>query len=110
MRIDPVNNFKAQPRLFSSIVLGVLIWFVLPHDWRQGTRLLVSWDCSTGLYLVLAGWMMARSDIDRIRYRADLQDEGQFVILGLTTVTALVSLGGIMAELSVAKSQNGSGQ
>jgi uncharacterized membrane protein len=110
MRIDPVNNFKAQPRLFSSIVLGVLIWFVLPHDWRQGTRLLVSWDCSTGLYLVLAGWMMARSNIDRIRYRAGLQDEGQFVILGLTTVTALVSLAGIMAELSVAKSQNGTGQ
>jgi uncharacterized membrane protein len=110
MRINPVNNFKAQPRLFSSIVFGVLLWFALPHDWRQGTRLLMSWDCSTGLYLVLAGWMMARSNIVRMRYRADLQDEGQVVILGLTTITALVSLAGIMAQLSAAKTQDGSGQ
>src|SRR3954471_5030323 len=98
MRIDLVNNFKAQPRLFSSIVFGIVLWFVLPHDWRQGTRLLLSRDCSTGLYLVLAGWMMARSNIVRMWYRAALQDEGQFVILGLTTITALVSLAGIMAQ------------
>jgi uncharacterized membrane protein len=110
MRIDPVNNFKAQPRLFTSIVIGVLLWFALPHDWRQGTRLLVSWDCSTALYLILATVMMSHSEIERIRYRADLQDEGQFVILGLTTITALVSLAGIMAQLSAAKTQNGSGQ
>jgi uncharacterized membrane protein len=107
MRIDPVNNFRAQPRLFSAIAFGVLLSFVLPRDWRQGTRLLVAWDCATGLYLVLAGWMMAGSRIDRIRDRAARQDEGQFVILGLTTLTALVSLAGIMAELAMAKGLKG---
>jgi uncharacterized membrane protein len=110
MRIDLLNNFKAQPRLFSSVALGILLWFVLPNGWRPSTRLLVAWDCATGLYLGLALLMMASSNIDRIRYRAGLQDEGQFVILGLTTTTALVSLGGIMAELAMAKKLEGPGE
>jgi uncharacterized membrane protein len=67
----------------------------------------MAWDCSTGLYLVLALTMMAGSTIDRIRDRATIQDEGQMVILGLTTATALVSLAGVMVELSRAKSLKG---
>ena len=110
MKIDPVKNFRAQPRLVTAVFLGGLLWFLLPHNWHLSTRLLVAWDCFTGLYLVLATVMMAGSNIDRIRYRAALQDEGQFVILGLTTMTALVSLAGIMAQLSVAKRSPGEWQ
>ncbi len=109
MRIDLVNNFKAQPRLFTAVFLGGLSWFLLPMGGRESTRMLVAWDCATGLYLLLAMAMMAGSNIDRIRYRAALQDEGQFVILGLTTITALVSLAGIMAELAAAKRLEGQG-
>jgi uncharacterized membrane protein len=109
MRIDPVRNFKAQPRLLTSVFLGALLWFLLPHGWRPSTRLLVAWDCSTALYLLLATAMMVGSNIERIRHRAARQDEGAFVILGLTTVTSLVSLGGIMAELAAAKTQRGNG-
>ena len=98
MRIDLVNNYKAQPRLFTATILGVLLWFLLPQGSHPSTRLLVAWDSFTSLYLILATAMMAGSNIDRIRYRAALQDEGQFVILGLTTITALVSLAGIMAS------------
>ena len=47
--------------------------------------------------------MMARSSIDRIRYRAALQDEGQLLILRLTAITAMISLGGTMAEMAAAK-------
>src|SRR5262249_29531638 len=56
---------------------------------------------------IMALVMMARSNIDRIRYRAGLQDEGQFVILGLTSVTAMISLGGIVAEMAAAKRLQG---
>ncbi|MDG3004438.1 DUF1345 domain-containing protein [Paludisphaera mucosa] len=106
MRMNLLASLKTQPRLVTAVVLGVLLWFVLP-GWPPSTRLLAAWDCSTGLYLVLAMGMMARSTIDRIRGRAESQDEGQLVILGLTTVTALVSLGGIMFELATAKSLEG---
>lgn len=103
MRTTLAKPIMAQPRLVIAVLLGCLLLFVLPEGWLAATRMLAAWDCSTGLYLVLALAMMARSDIDSIRDRAALQDEGQWVILGLTTITALVSLAGIMVELATAK-------
>src|SRR5436309_1640006 len=47
----------------------------------------------------LAAHLMSRSDVDRIRDRAAMEDEGQLAILVLTVVAALASLGAIFAEL-----------
>jgi uncharacterized membrane protein len=47
--------------------------------------------------------MMARANIEVIRFRAALQDEGQLLILGLAAITALISPGGTMAEMAAAK-------
>jgi uncharacterized membrane protein len=105
MKTKLIGTIKAQPRLVTSVLVGCLLWFALPG--RPSTRALMAWDCSTGLYLVLALTMMAGSTVDRIRDRAAIQDEGQMVILGLTTATALVSLAGVMVELSRAKSLKG---
>jgi uncharacterized membrane protein len=107
MRTNLVSLLKAQPRFFTAALVGALLWFLLPREWRASTRLLVTWDCATGLYLMMAVVMMARSNIDRIRYRADLQDEGQMVILGLTIITALISLAGIVVEMATAKTLKG---
>ena len=107
MRTKLVRHIKAQHRLFTASLVGGLLWFLLPRDWREATRLLVAWDCATGLYLTMALAMMARANIDRIRYRAAMQDDGRVVILGLTTITALVSLAGIVAELAMAKNLKG---
>ena len=100
-----LKKVQAQPRLITSVVLGCLLWFVLPG--QPSTRALLAWDCSTSLYFVLALTMMARSNIDQIRNRSAMQDEGQLVILALTTITALVSLAGVMVELSIAKTLQG---
>jgi len=107
MRTNPLHLLRAQPRFFSSIIVGTILWFLLPHDWPPSDRLLVAWDSATGLYLVLAMTMMARSDIEQIRSRAAAEDEGQLVILGLTIVTALVSLVGVMFVMATAKSLKG---
>jgi uncharacterized membrane protein len=96
-----LNPIKAQPRLITAALVGMISYLILPG--RVSTRLLTAWDCATGLYLVLALAMMARSNIERIRVRAAMQDEGKMAILGLTTVTALVSLAAIMVELAAAK-------
>jgi uncharacterized membrane protein len=105
MKKTLMGPIKAQPRLVVAAVLGLLLCFLLPG--REATRLLSAWDGSTGLYLALALTMMARSNIEGIRVRAALQDEGQAVILGLTTATALVSLAGVVAELGLAKTLSG---
>ena len=96
---------RARPRLITAVLVGGLLWFILPG--RVETRLLAAWDCATGLYLILALAMMARASIGKIRDRAAGQDEGQMVILGLTTVTALVSLAGVMMELAPGQDAQG---
>ena len=107
MGTNPLRFLKAQPRFFTAALSGSLLWFLLPADWRPSTRLLAAWDCATGLYLMLATVMMARSNIGRIHDRAASEDEGQMVILGLTIITAMISLGGIVAEMATAKSLQG---
>jgi uncharacterized membrane protein len=107
MRTSPVRFLKAQPRFFIAVFAGFLLWILLPWGWRVSARLLVGWDCATALYLAMAFVMMARSDIDRMRIRATMQDEGQLVFLGLTSITALISLGGIVAQMAAAKSMSG---
>ena len=102
-----IKPIKAQPRLVTSALFGGLLWLIFPG--RMSARLLSAWDCATALYLVLALAMMARSSIEKIRERAAEADEGRLVILGLTTVTALVSLAGVMIELAAAKQSQGHG-
>jgi uncharacterized membrane protein len=59
------------------------------------------------LYLVLALHVMARSDIERIRRRAVLEDEGDIAILVLTVAAALASLVAIFVELGAAAGGGG---
>ena len=91
MKTNPVQFLKAQPRLLTAVLVGALLWLFLPRALPTSTRLLLAWDGATGVYLFTALVMLSRSNIDRIRYRALLQDEGQIVILGLTSITAVSS-------------------
>ena len=95
---------RARPRLFTSGAIGVVVIAALGAfpEWRLATRLLVGWDIAVGLYLVLVVHMMTRSDVQRIRSRAVLEDEGQVAILVLTVVAALASLAAIFIELGTA--------
>ena len=98
----PARIVRARPRLFSSALIGAAVIVLCPSDWWLATRLLVGWDGGLALYLGLALRMMAISDVHRIRRRARIQDEGQFVILALTAIAALASLGAIVALLGSA--------
>jgi len=92
---------RARPRLFSAAALGISVTVALglsTHWWRA-TCLLAGWDIGVAVYLVLAIFMMACSDIESIRRRASEEDDGQFVILVLTVAAALVSLAAIFIEL-----------
>jgi uncharacterized membrane protein len=109
MTTNPVRFLKTQPRFFTSALAGGLLWLFMPSYWRTSTRMLLSWDTSITLYMTMATVVMARSGIDKIRARAAIQDERQLVILGLTTITALVSLAGVMAQMAAAKSLKGQG-
>src|SRR3979411_348187 len=95
----PIPIVRARRRLFISARSGAVVVALCPAEWWLATRLLVGWDIGLSLYLVLALRMMAVADVQHIRRRARLQDEGQLVVLALTAVAALASLGAIVALL-----------
>ena len=95
----PVRVVYARPRLFSSVVLGIVAFFLLPGSLRLVTRLLIGWDIFATFYLVLAYIMMFRCGIAHIRRRAVLQDDGRFLILLVTALGAFASIAAIVFEL-----------
>src|SRR5205085_3883349 len=92
---------RARRRISASIVVGVVTFAVLPQAWMIVTRLLVAWDITIALFLILAYTMMWRTDMSHVKRNAVLQDEGRFSILIVTGTAAFASLAAIVAELSV---------
>jgi uncharacterized membrane protein len=95
----PLRIVRARPRLFLSILVGVVAFALTPPDWRLAVRVLSGWNIMIALYLALAMRMMAAADVRHIRRRARLQDEGQYAILALAAIAALASLGAIVSIL-----------
>lgn len=104
-----VRQVRIRPRLVASAATGLAILLCLPQAWgmRPVTRLILGWNAGAWLYVVLAGWMMWHGDRGQIHRRAQHQDEGARAILALVVVSALASLGAIVAELAVAKGHEG---
>lgn len=105
-----VRHMRARPRLFICGAVGLLVGLLLMQHGTMLpiTRGIIGWNAGICLYLLLCAIMMSRSTPEQIRYRASLQDEGQFVILILVIVAAIASLAAIVAELAVAKNMQGS--
>jgi uncharacterized membrane protein len=110
----PRNRFlrlvRARPRLFIATLVGVAVAWWLPVSVASHavTRLLLAWNAGTLLYVALAAIMMVRSSHHHMRHRAQLQDDGQLVILALVVVSTVASLAAIAGELAVVKDMHGS--
>jgi uncharacterized membrane protein len=109
-RNNPLRRFvrivRTRPRLFLAGLLGIAVAALLPSQLRLETRSLVAWDIAVALYLVFAFRLMMNSDINRIRRRAAMQDEGRIAILVLVVAVAMASLAAILVELGGAKDAN----
>jgi uncharacterized membrane protein len=95
----PLNILMARPRFFISVVIGMVALALLPLSLRLATRLLIAWDISVLLYLLLAYTTVMSTGVSAIRRNAELQDDGRFGILTVTAVAAFATLGAIVAEL-----------
>jgi uncharacterized membrane protein len=95
----PVRVVYARPRMFISVAIGILAFFLLPGSLRLVTRLLLGWDIFATLYLVLAYTMMFRCGPAYIKRNAVLQDDGRFLILLVTALGAFASIAAIVFEL-----------
>lgn len=100
---------RVRPRLFIVAAIGVAVGFALPSAIASQpvTRWLIAWNVGACLYIALAAAMMVRSSQLHMRHRAQLQDEGKYVILGLVVISAVASLAAIGLELTVVKDMHG---
>ena len=103
------RQVRARPRIFIATAIATLVGFLLPIDLARQlvTRLLIAWNVGTVLYVVLAAVMMIRSSHHHMRHRAQLQDDGQLMILVLVVISSVLSLVAIAAELAVVKDMHG---
>lgn len=102
-----MRHVLARPRLLSCLLIGIISFVFWPAGWHLPTRLLVSWNLATWLYIVLALIMMARASEATIQRRAALGDESRFVVLTLAIVASVACLGAIVAQLGAVKDAQG---
>ena len=98
-RLKPVRIIRNHVRLVASFLIGAVLLVLLPAAWPLASRILISWDISSALYLVLAFMVMSRFDLKRVRHRACEEDEGGALVLALTVSAAIASLAAIVIEL-----------
>jgi uncharacterized membrane protein len=92
-----------RPRLVSSVFSGLATALLLPQSLHGLTRAIIGWNVGAVLYLALAAHMMLGATSERMRARAEREDEGKIVVLALVIVAALMSLGALAAQLASAK-------
>ena len=100
---------KHHPRLFLSIALGILVFLFLPDSLalQTITRLIVAWNVTAWLYLILTSLMIKETSHAQMKLRAKRQNEGKYVVLTMVVIAAIISLGAIVLELGVVKEMSG---
>jgi len=99
-----MNRFAFQHvRLWVSALLGVTAYFLLPEELPAVSRLLVSWDTFTVLFMALVSIWMVRRTAAQIRAHYAEEDATAPVILLLVTVASLLSLLAIVVQLKTAQ-------
>jgi len=93
-----------RPYLLTAIAAGVAIYFAA-GSWlpREVTRALIGWDAGVIVFLILTFFFMSNSDPSVMKRRALGHDEGGHLILLLTILASVASVGALVAELSAAK-------
>ena len=79
-------------RLFASAAAGAVAGFILPWSWPFLLRAMIGWDFAATLYLVLITHLMVGATPDKLRRRAEQQDESGWTILFLAGGAATFSL------------------
>ncbi len=94
---------RAHPRLVLSLAVGVAAALLLPGAMGGVTRCLLGWNVTVWLYLLLVGWMMGHADHHLLRRVTAAQAETAATVLAVVSLAAVVSLFGVVIELSAAK-------
>jgi uncharacterized membrane protein len=90
---------RGRPRLLICTAFGAALTAVLPEAMPLTTRILIGWDAGILMYLIVAGTMMAGSEVAQMRERAKLEDDSATAFLVVNLGAAMASFVAIAAEL-----------
>ena len=99
------KHLRVHPRLAAAVLAGLVVALLVPASQGWVTRALLGWNVTVWLYLLLIGWVMAHADHGHLRRIALAQAESAGTVLAIVIMASLVSLLGIVVELSAAKGQ-----
>jgi uncharacterized membrane protein len=95
-----LKHFFHHVRLVSSIAAGVLLFFLLPHQWMWLTRVLVSWNVGVLLFIALLSRLMFGLNSEQLTRKYEDEDEAAVLILTISIVGAILAMASIIAFLS----------
>jgi len=105
-----LRPFVNRPLLITAILGGLGFYFASgPWVVRDVSRALIGWNCGVVIFLSLIYLISRRADADEIKRRAIEVDEAGHIMLVLTILASVASVGALVAELSGAKGQPASG-
>jgi uncharacterized membrane protein len=90
---------QSHPRLFWAAAAGVLIYLLLSERAATPTRFLIAFDCGALVFLAAVWFMMAEATPEGMRRRAEIEDEGRYVVLILSVAVATAILLTILFQL-----------
>src|SRR5581483_392288 len=101
------DTFLNHIRLLTSIVVGVVLFFLLPGSWALLARVLVSWNGAVVLFLLWIFLWMRRCSPEQLYLRYKEEDESAVVFLVIVVCAALLSLLAIGVLLSTVRQVTG---
>jgi uncharacterized membrane protein len=93
--------FSRHARLLFATGVAVVLFFVLPEHWAWVTRVLVSWNVSVLMFVMLVFHSMTGLNARQISERYQEDDPTAPVILIISIVAAILAMVSIVAFLSM---------
>ena len=98
-----IYSFLQHIKLLTSTAVGVVLFFLLPEHWGTLARVLVSWNCGVGLFLLWVFVWMSGCTAEQIYMKYKEEDDTAVVLLVVVSCAALLSLVAIIALLSTVR-------
>ncbi|KVD89506.1 hypothetical protein WS62_14960 [Burkholderia sp. ABCPW 14] len=95
---------RNRPRMVTAVAIGAAFGLLFPHPLRPFARILIGWDCTIWLYLVLMWVRMVRAHHHKVREIAMREDENATIVLTIICFATVASIAAIVLELVSVKS------
>ncbi|AOJ06308.1 DUF1345 domain-containing protein [Burkholderia mayonis] len=90
---------RNRPRMVIAVAIGAAFGLLFPYPLRPFARILIGWDCTIWLYLVLMWVRMVRAHHHKVREIAMREDESATIVLTIICFATVASIAAIVLEL-----------